>query len=517
VAAEDDPQGYYRVLGLAPNATQAQILHAYREWAKTYHPDASGNADARGFHQIKEAYDILSDEIRRARYDTPGHNRTSSEAQPRPQSSDAQRAPKEQSRPRPEAVHCSSCGAISAQPRYCIFSRVISVLIYTRMSHIHGAFCPQCAARMSLRESVISWLCGWWSIMGIFETVAALWKNVLMGEKPRNVNARLLISQAEYFLGVANHTLARSCIQQAKKFAEGEDAEVLFTLQRAIREDNAKRIRDRWTIYRHPELFGHIFPVVLVAGALSYYGASTSVKSSLLPPHTLAGSPTSRPKDIRHVASPFVAIWKLDPSGKYASDGFLNQFATVEVVGPSGDPKFLIALLPNGQKGTLAASDLGTGDGATARIRWCQESTEPYPLNGEVFRKLRSGPNRIVVINNGRNEAVAKFRDATGSVVASVFVGNNSQASVENFPDGSYHLEYATGLGWSRRCGIFGQDLHTQRFPTADTFASWKTVESAQGGSQLVTHFGTMTYTITPVPHGNIRAEPIDPDAFVRD
>lgn len=63
MASTDDPKGYYRVLGLAPNASPAQIVHAYREWAKRYHPDASGREDASEFIRIKEAYDTLSDPI----------------------------------------------------------------------------------------------------------------------------------------------------------------------------------------------------------------------------------------------------------------------------------------------------------------------------------------------------------------------------------------------------------------------------------------------------------------------
>ena len=77
-----DPLGYYKSLGLAPNATQAQILHAYREWAKQYHPDVTGSTDSSEFRRIKEAYDHLSDPSLRSRYDglqPKGNN----QAQPR--------------------------------------------------------------------------------------------------------------------------------------------------------------------------------------------------------------------------------------------------------------------------------------------------------------------------------------------------------------------------------------------------------------------------------------------------
>ena len=68
----NDPKGYYRALGLAPNASQAQIDHAYREWAKRYHPDVKGSGNPAEFIRIKEAHDILSDPMRRAQYDRSG-------------------------------------------------------------------------------------------------------------------------------------------------------------------------------------------------------------------------------------------------------------------------------------------------------------------------------------------------------------------------------------------------------------------------------------------------------------
>ena len=66
----DDPKGYYRILGLAPTASHDQIVHAYRVWAKKYHPDANDGSDAAEFLRIKEAYDTLGDTTRRRLYDS---------------------------------------------------------------------------------------------------------------------------------------------------------------------------------------------------------------------------------------------------------------------------------------------------------------------------------------------------------------------------------------------------------------------------------------------------------------
>ena len=61
----------YAILGISRNASQDDVKKAYRQMAKTYHPDLNpGNADAeRKFKEISQAYDILADAEKRKRYD----------------------------------------------------------------------------------------------------------------------------------------------------------------------------------------------------------------------------------------------------------------------------------------------------------------------------------------------------------------------------------------------------------------------------------------------------------------
>jgi len=66
---------YYEVLGVAKNATDAELKKAYRRLAMKHHPDR--NPDDKQaeeqFKEAKEAYDILSDERKRSAYDQFGH------------------------------------------------------------------------------------------------------------------------------------------------------------------------------------------------------------------------------------------------------------------------------------------------------------------------------------------------------------------------------------------------------------------------------------------------------------
>lgn len=58
---------YYERLGLDPEATAQDIKHAYRQLARKYHPDvAPGEDNQRKFVELREAYDLLNDHLRRA-------------------------------------------------------------------------------------------------------------------------------------------------------------------------------------------------------------------------------------------------------------------------------------------------------------------------------------------------------------------------------------------------------------------------------------------------------------------
>lgn len=67
-------QDFYELLGLARNASSAEIKKAYRRLAMQYHPDRNPDKTAEEkFKQIKEAYEVLSDDQKRAAYDQFGH------------------------------------------------------------------------------------------------------------------------------------------------------------------------------------------------------------------------------------------------------------------------------------------------------------------------------------------------------------------------------------------------------------------------------------------------------------
>ena len=61
---------YYRIIGLPPSASLAEVKAAYRKQAFALHPDRNPSEEAHAaFRELQEAYEVLSEPDRRSDYD----------------------------------------------------------------------------------------------------------------------------------------------------------------------------------------------------------------------------------------------------------------------------------------------------------------------------------------------------------------------------------------------------------------------------------------------------------------
>ncbi len=66
---------YYEILGVSRSATESELKSAYRKLALKWHPDRNKEKDAEAkFKEINEAYEVLSNHDKRAKYDQFGHS-----------------------------------------------------------------------------------------------------------------------------------------------------------------------------------------------------------------------------------------------------------------------------------------------------------------------------------------------------------------------------------------------------------------------------------------------------------
>src|SRR5690348_7897309 len=64
-------KNYYKILGVENSASKDDIKKAFHKLAHKYHPDKAGG-DEEKFKEINEAYQVLSNDKKRAEYDTYG-------------------------------------------------------------------------------------------------------------------------------------------------------------------------------------------------------------------------------------------------------------------------------------------------------------------------------------------------------------------------------------------------------------------------------------------------------------
>jgi hypothetical protein len=298
-----DPKGYYAALQVAPNASAPLIKAAYRHRAMELHPDRNKAPSATAeFQLLTQAYSVLSDSKLRAAYDTQA-----AVLEPdRPGKAGSAAAP-----PSHEPVSCSICSKVTAQPRYAVFWEVKSFLLVSQRTPIQGIFCPACAEKKSFRASGITWLLGWWGIpWGPIFSAHAILSNLIGGEKPALINARILTYQA-IALGLRGQSniaigIAREALKFAKKVPRSEPLRdsLMSTLENICKSapPNTPTMVNGWSLLNRAF---YVHAGVLVAAVVALVIAFNSGDAGRGTPDNLASTPTvAGPVAYRNPATP---------------------------------------------------------------------------------------------------------------------------------------------------------------------------------------------------------------------
>lgn len=186
-----DVHGYYRVLGVSIEATQAEIRQAYRRLAKIYHPDTGYHDRGAHFQSVPKAYATLSEEARRRSYDALGKQES---VDPPPET--------KQQRPRVEPIRCEGCNRYTAQPRRLTFWNVTSFVLATSKNPVQKIFCHGCARKSQWRSTIWTATLGWWGVPWgpIWATAHGL-GNAFGGGRDPDFDEAMLFRNAVAFAG----------------------------------------------------------------------------------------------------------------------------------------------------------------------------------------------------------------------------------------------------------------------------------------------------------------------------
>lgn len=501
-----DPKGYYRTLGLTPGADLPAVKSAYRARAKAVHPDRDISARAKEeFQRLVEAYSVLKDDALRAEYDSAtGVIPRLSKPEPKPK-------PEPDNENELKPYCCSACDKLTAQPRYVVYHTVRSYLVWARRGHVAGIFCRDCADRAAVKASTATWAAGWWSPLGLLLTPLALLRNLLGGSMPGQENARILIRQARAFLARGNEELARSLAVQAARFARDrvQRRQVVELLEQTAGVPANRRLKERWR-QGGGVFLAQLMPLVALPAMLGMFALiafepweqPVAASAGILVKQAAVG-------EIRHVAVDDLKV-RLAASDGSPVTTLLDRFETVEVIGGAEDPEYVQVRTAAGVTGFVQTRALYAGSGSRFKKEWCAENRGAPPTAGEVLVRRASGESRLLVHNDGRRDGMVKLKTLGGNTVMAFYVPATYHIGITGIPEGTYRIEFASGRGYSRACGIFVEEMQAGLLPVTLTF-KYISNQKLRALSRIP------EISLAPPPGDAIQPQPLDVDRFAAD
>jgi DnaJ domain len=493
MAEHRDFKSYYRVLGVPAGASGEELKRAYRKLAKDLHPDRHSDdptATAK-FQSLNEAYAVLSNPSTRARYDAAC------------MVAETASSPRQAIDPLP----CSSCGAVSAQPRYIIFWYVISLIFVTSRRTMQGVFCPSCAAKTAVRASTISWLLGWWGFpWGPIWTIGALYRNMLNSTQPADVNGQILGHQALYFWNKGNPNLAAATIDQALGFKVAPTLrERLLGLKDTLPPLPKARLIDRWKLVRGWGFWVQLAPALAVVVFVTWVNWGDIEVATAK--HKDVEAAAAR-RALAHAADMKTSVFA-EPDSAARVLATVRPFEDFNVLVGRGTERYERVITGRGVVGYISKGSILDGGGTADLTHKCFPFGPVQLTNGMIFRQTSHGPHVLKTTNGLSSDAVVKLRDMTGHTVLSFYVKSGSQASINNVSEGQFTIEFGTGYDFSKDCGYFLRDNTYSRFVDSAIFET-KTEGDYRYNSVI-------EITLNPVVGGTAKTESLDDITFDQD
>lgn len=285
-----DYEGHYKILDVLPTASADEIKRAYRQLARSLHPDSNPGKDTTAaFQRLTAAYEVLKDPEKRREYDAEGVRRSeaaraASQAKARSANTGSTRrsAGSTTTKTKPSTPWsqpyvpprsevglqlCAECGCLSAQLRVTFFQRVQGLGIQVKRTRDGGVYCPSCAMKIGLRKNILNWLTGCWGLpFGPPRTLEASFVNMTGGEKPLTDNVNLLFQQAVGFFHAGHSKIALGIIEDALRMAPNLDMrDRLIQLRESMgQKGRGPRLRNEWRVIDKPIFWGQALAIFLL-------------------------------------------------------------------------------------------------------------------------------------------------------------------------------------------------------------------------------------------------------------
>lgn len=195
------------------------------------------------------------------------------------------------------------------------------------------------------------------------------------------------------------------------------------------------------------------------------------VEASPIPrqPGILAGIPN-------HYTTPGpgpATMWRHEPEGnRLVPIGRLEPFTPVQALRLFRSPGMMEIRVSETANGFVQAARLAQGNLAASRRAFCIFHAGPQPTGAGELAQTASGSVTLTAKNRDASPAVIKLRDATGLLVAAIYLPPGDETRIAGLPDTPVQVDFAHGEVWSQACGGFAVGQRAWRIPAFQPLAS---------------------------------------------